>query len=89
MRGARDNYQYQENLMTPTGKRVRVVAGLALYLVILGFAGGIAAERIRFDRQRTAVLHRYDEAVRDWHQFLIGAEMQAAARPAGSAQAAR
>ena len=77
-RGARDNYQ--EDTMTPTGKRVLGAAGLALYLVTFGFAGGMAAERIRFDRERAAVLHRYDAAVRDWHQFLIGAERQATAR---------
>jgi len=48
---------------------------LGLYLIGLGFVGGIAADRIRFDRQRTAVLTRYDEAVRQWHTYLMQLEL--------------
>jgi len=64
-----------------------VLGGLSLYLFVLGFAGGMASERIRVDRERTAVLHRYDEAVRQWHAFLMAAEGRAEAPPAVGAPA--
>lgn len=40
--------------------------GLGIFLLSLGFVGGIAAERIRFDYQRTAALKPSDEAVGRW-----------------------
>ena len=60
-------------------KRTRVVVliGASLYASAMAFAGGVAAERIRFDRQRAVVLQRYDEAAREWHQVLMAAEYQA------------
>jgi hypothetical protein len=61
-------------MTTITRRRMMVAAGLALYLLAVGFAGGMAAERIRFDRERGIVLARYDEAVKQWHQFLMRAE---------------
>ena len=70
-----------------TRGRMVVLGGLSLYLLALGFAASAASERIRFDRERTAVLHRYDEAVRQWHVFLMTAERRAEARPAESAPA--
>jgi hypothetical protein len=65
-------------MMKARGRMV-VLGGLSLYLFVLGFAGGMASERIRFDRERTAVLHRYDDAVRQWHAFLMRAELRAEA----------
>lgn len=62
-----------------------VLGGLSPYLFVLGFAAGMASERIRFDRERTAVLHRYDEAVRQWQAFLMTADRRA---EAGSADGA-
>jgi hypothetical protein len=56
-------------------RRRRVLAGgLAIYLLVVGFAGGMATERIRFDRERADVLARYDEAVRTWHAILMQVE---------------
>jgi len=52
---------------------------LGLYLAGLGFLGGIVAERIRFDTQRKVVLQRFDEAVRQWHAYLITLEREARA----------
>lgn len=59
-------------------KRTRVVVliGASLYVGAMAFAGGVAAERIRFDRQRATVLQRHDEAVQQWHQFLMAAEQR-------------
>ena len=71
--------------MMLTRGRMVVLGGLSLYLLLLGFAGGMASERIRFDRERTAVLHRYDEAVRKWHGFLMAAERRAEGHPADGA----
>jgi hypothetical protein len=68
----------QENTMIMKRTRAVVLIGASFYMSVMGFAGGIAAERIRFDRQRTAVLHRYDEAVQQWHQFLMAAEQRRA-----------
>ncbi len=56
-----------------------LVVGLGVYLVGLGFLGGIAAERIRFDRRRAVYLHRYDEVVKRWHAYLIALERKSAA----------
>jgi hypothetical protein len=77
----------KDTVMMKTRRRMVVLGGLSLYLFVLGFAGGMASERIRFDRERTAVLHRYDEAVRQWHAFLMAAERRAEAPPADGAPA--
>jgi hypothetical protein len=73
--------------MTMTRGWMVVLGGLSLYLLTLGFAAGMASERIRFDLARTAVLHRYDEAVRQWHAFLMAAERRAEAPPTDGAPA--
>lgn len=54
----------------------RVVLGIVLsaYLLGLGVLAGIVLERMRFDRQRTEVLRRYDEAVREWHSVRMALE---------------
>jgi hypothetical protein len=59
-------------------KRTRAVVliGASLDMSAMAFAGGVATERIRFDRQRAAVLHRHDEAVQEWHRFLMAAEQR-------------
>jgi hypothetical protein len=50
--------------------------GIGLYLLGLGVIGGIAAERIRFDRERIAVLDRYRAAVRTHQATLIALERE-------------
>ena len=67
--------------MTMTRHETVLAGGLALYLLAVGCAGGTAAERIRFDRERATVLARYDEAVKEWHAILM--------RVAHAAEAAR
>ena len=52
--------------------------GLGIYLLGLGFLGGILTERVRFDRQRAAVLSRYDELARTWRAYLIRRELPSA-----------
>jgi hypothetical protein len=65
--------------MTMTRRRTVLAGGLALYLLAVGFAGGMAAERIRFDRERAGVLVRYEEAVEEWHVVLMRVEHAAEA----------
>ena len=45
-----------------TWKRATVVGLAAFYLVSLGFLGGMAAERMRFDVARSEILTRLTEA---------------------------
>ena len=73
--------------MMMTRGRFVVLGRLLLYFFVLGFAGGMASERIRFDRERAAVLHRYGEAVRQWQGFLVAAERRAEAPSADGAPA--
>jgi hypothetical protein len=47
-----------------TRKNVVVALGLGTYLLGFGILSGVAYERIRFDRQRAAVLAEHDRAVR-------------------------
>ncbi len=51
--------------------------GFGLYLIGLGFLGGIVAERVRFDHQRLVVLNRYDEALKKWQAHLMSLEKAA------------
>ena len=61
--------------MLVTRTRMVVPFGVSLYVAVMAFAGGVAAERIRFDGERGVVLHRYDEAVQQWWpEFLMTAE---------------
>ena len=64
-------------------KPQRTLVGIAfgVYLVGLGFLGGMAAERIRFDQRRTAVLDRYNDTIREWHQSRMLIERQAMTYP--------
>lgn len=55
--------------------RVLVLIGTSLYVSAMAFAGGVAAERIRLDRQRAAV-QRHEEAVQERHRFLAAAEQR-------------
>jgi hypothetical protein len=66
----------KENIMITTRTRAVVLIGAFLYVSATAFAGGVAAEGIRFDRQRAVVLQRHDEAVQQWHQFLMAAEQR-------------
>ena len=64
-----------------TRARIVVVAGLSLYLLGMAFACGMLTERIWFDQRRTAVLDRYNDTIREWHQSRMLAERQAMTYP--------
>jgi len=64
--------------MPVTRIRTVVLFGASLHLAVMSFAGGGATERIRVNRERGEVLHRYDEAVQEWHEFRMAAERRLA-----------
>lgn len=64
--------------MSVTRTRTVVLVGASFYLAVMSFAGGVVTERIRFERERGEVLHHYDEAVREWHEFRMSAEHKVA-----------
>jgi hypothetical protein len=59
-------------------------AMVALYLFGIGFAAGLAAERVRVDQHRVAVLAHYDEALRQWHDYRMRLEKAGVDVPAGN-----
>lgn len=67
---------HKEIAMITNRTRVLVLIGTSLYVNAMAFAGGVAAERIRLDRERAAVLQRHEEAVQERHRFLIAAEQR-------------
>ena len=64
-----------------TRPQVVIVTGVSVYLLRMAFACGTAVERIRFDQGRTAVLDRYNDSIREWHDFRILTERQAMRYP--------
>jgi hypothetical protein len=60
--------------MPLTRTRTVVLIGASFHLAVMSFAGGVATDRVRFDRERGEVLHHYDAAVREWHEFRMTAE---------------
>ena len=58
----------------------KTLVGIAVgvYLVGLGMLAGTALDRMRFDAQRTAVLARYEQALRDWKTYRMAFEKDAA-----------
>ena len=64
--------------MTPP--QVVIVTGVSVYLLGMAFACGMAVERIRFDQRRAAVLDHYNDTIREWHDFRMLTEREAAKR---------
>ena len=64
---------------TRTRRAVLHIA-IAVYLVGLGVCTGVALDRMRFDRQRSEVIGRYEQALRQWHVIQMGLEQQVEGR---------
>ena len=45
-----------------------------MYLLGLGALAGILSERVRYDRTRTAIVARYQHAIRQWQGVLMDIE---------------
>ena len=54
--------------------------GLGLYATGVGFLGGVAVDRMLFDRERNAAVHRLEDASRRLHDVLIDVALGAGAR---------
>ena len=50
------------------------------YLLVMGMLAGVVVDRIRFDRQRSEVLGRYELALREWQAYRIALEKSAEGR---------
>lgn len=57
-----------------TWRRAVLGVGLGVYLVGVGMLAGMAIDRMRFDRQRSEVLGRYEQALREWQTYRIALE---------------
>jgi hypothetical protein len=62
-------------------RRVALALGLALYGVVVGFLGGLLAERLLYDRQRASVLSRVAAAEQRLHARLMEIEREREAPP--------
>ena len=62
--------------------RWQVIVGA--YLVGFGMLAGLVIDHMLFDRQRSAVLRRYDHALKQWHSqhmLIEKAEQHPSERP--------
>jgi hypothetical protein len=60
-------------------RSARVLKGLALVAaLVVAFFAGMLVERLRFDSQRTDMLRRYDQALRQHHEQLMQSEKSSA-----------
>jgi hypothetical protein len=57
-----------------TWRKIVVGVGLGAYLVGLGVLSGMMMERMRFDSQRSEVIGRYQQALREWQMYRIALE---------------
>lgn len=59
--------------------RTKTVVGILVgaYLLGVGMLVGVVVDRIRFDGQRSEVLGRYEQALRDWQTYRIALEKSA------------
>jgi hypothetical protein len=66
--------------MAMTRHRVAAFIALGLYAVVLGFLGGMVAERMRGDVRRDAMLRQYDDTLQRWHTVLMEIEKESDGR---------
>lgn len=62
--------------MSPLWRRRLLRILVAVYLIGMGFALGVIAERWRFDGARKEVLDRYNEAMRQVHSHQMKIELE-------------
>jgi len=70
----------ENEAMVMTKHRFALFIACGLYAVVLGFLGGMAAERMRVDARRDTVLRQYDDALQRWHGVLMEFEKEPDAR---------
>jgi hypothetical protein len=59
--------------------RTKTVVGilLSVYLVGVGMLAGVVIDRMGYDRQRSEVLGRYEQALREWQTYRMALERAA------------
>jgi hypothetical protein len=58
----------------------RLLMGIVgAYLIGVGILAGMALDRILYDRQRSEVLQRYEETLREWRAHQMDLEKQSVA----------
>lgn len=57
-----------------TLRKAIMATALVVYLVGLGMVAGVALDRMRFDRQRAAVIGRYEQALRELRMSQMSLE---------------
>ena len=62
----------------PTARVLGVLALVAV--IVVAFFAGVLVERLRFDAQRTDMLRRYDQALRQHQEQIMQAEKQSTLR---------
>ena len=55
-----------------------VAIAVSVYLLGFGMLVGMALDRMRFDGQRTAVLSRYEQTLREWKTYRMAFEKDTA-----------
>ena len=62
--------------------RAKTVVGIlfGVYLVGVGMLAGVVIDRMRFDRQRSEALGRYEHALREWQSHRMALEKSAEGR---------
>lgn len=63
--------------LAPSPSR-RVLGAPALVALVVAFWAGVLVERLRFDSQRTDMLRRYDEALRQHREQIMESEKHSA-----------
>ena len=63
-----------------TTHKALITVGLGVYLLGVGTLTGMAIERVRFNRERTAVLAPYERALHEWQAYRIGLEKSVGAK---------
>jgi hypothetical protein len=58
-------------------RQALVAIALGAYLMGIGILAGMALDRMRFDEQRTAMLARYEQSLREWQTYRVALEKDA------------
>ena len=63
-----------------TWRKAVIGLGLVAYLLGFGILVGVAIDRMQYDRQRSDVLGRYEQTLREWQTYRMALEKDAAGR---------
>ena len=58
-----------------------LVVVVGVYLLGFGMLSGVVLDRMIFDHERSQILHRYERALREWHDVRMDLERRVLDRP--------